>query len=69
VPFELDDDFCKELVSVFPKYVAAEGGFRSFEDNLKGEKIIKEYELLESGSRIPKWIVKYIFTPLLQLFG
>ncbi|CAD8171097.1 unnamed protein product [Paramecium pentaurelia] len=69
VQINLEKELEHELAVAFPRLVAAEGGFKSFEDNLQGEKIIEEYELMERGTKIPIFLQTYILAPLLKLFG
>ncbi|CAD8085395.1 unnamed protein product [Paramecium sonneborni] len=69
VKINLDQELEHELAVAFPRLVAAEGGFKSFEDNLQGEKIIEEYELMEKGTQTPLFIQNYILAPLFKIFG
>ncbi|CAD8082926.1 unnamed protein product [Paramecium sonneborni] len=69
VKINLDKELEHELTVAFPRLVTAEGGFKSFEDNLKGEEIIKEYELMEKGTKTPQLIQTYVLAPLLKIFG
>ncbi|CAK63580.1 unnamed protein product (macronuclear) [Paramecium tetraurelia] len=69
VEINLDTELEHELAVAFPRLVAAEGGFKSFGENLKGEKIIEEYELMETGTKIPVFLQTYILAPLLRIFG
>ncbi|CAD8189600.1 unnamed protein product [Paramecium octaurelia] len=69
VQINLEKELEHELAVAFPRLVAAEGGFKSFEDNLQGEKIIEEYELMERGTKVPIFIQTYILAPLLRIFG
>ncbi|CAD8180408.1 unnamed protein product [Paramecium pentaurelia] len=69
VQINLDQELEHELAVAFPRLVAAEGGFKSFGENLKGEKIIEEYELMEAGTKIPLFLQTYILAPLLKILG